>query len=212
MKSNDVSKTVFTPEMADVMISKLKEKNIKSEDLKKYLDPVTTGGGATFTDLNLMDDNDYLKYEKICQDFINRRNSSSPIKGEMLARAAKSAFISYHKYVPPELALAQLALEGGLVNDPNARPIKTNNPFNVGNTPTANKNYSSVQDGINAYYNLLAHNYLGKGKTANDLISNFVNVNNQNYSGQEDGKYEAQVAQLAREANKIAQQTSATSV
>jgi murein DD-endopeptidase MepM/ murein hydrolase activator NlpD len=206
--SKGIEKTSFTPEMADVMVSKLKEKNIKSEDLKKYLDPITSGGGATFTDLNLLDENDYLKYEKICQDFINKRNPTAEVKGSMLAKAAKNAFISYHKYVPPELALAQLALEGGLVNNPNARPIKTNNPFNVGNTETANKNYSTVQDGVNAYYILLAHNYLGKGKTANDLIHSFVNKDNQNYSGRDDGKYEAQIAQIAREANKIAQQTS----
>jgi peptidoglycan hydrolase-like protein with peptidoglycan-binding domain len=204
--SKNGSKATFTPEMADIMVTRLKEKNIKSEDLKKYLDPVTSGGSASFTDLNLSDDNDYKKYGKICQDFIDKRNSSAQVKGAMLANAAKSAFISYHKYVPPELALAQLALEGGLVSDVNARPIKTNNPFNVGNTVTASKYYSTIQDGVNAYYNLIARRYLGRGKTATDLIHAFVDRDNQNYSGKDDGKYEAQLGQIAREANKIAQQ------
>jgi hypothetical protein len=126
-----------------------------------------------------------------------------------LARAAKNSVISYYKYVPPELALAQLALEGGLSSDPTARPIKTNNPFNVGNTETGSKYYSTIQDGVNSYYRLLAHNYLGSGKTANDLIRSFVNKDNNNYSGKDDGKYEAQLSQIAREANKIAQQTTA---
>ena len=205
--SGGIAKAVFTPEMGDIMVSKLKEKNIQPSDLKKYIDSVTSGGGAAFTDLNLMDDGDYQKYEKICQAFINKRNPSALVKGSMMARAAKSAFGSYHKYIPPELALAQLALEGGLSTDANVRPIRTNNPFNVGNTETSSKNYSTVQDGVNAYYNLLAHNYLGAGKTANDLVHNFVNRDNNNYSGKDDGKYEAMLGQIAREANKIAIQT-----
>lgn len=202
-------KEVITPEMANVMVTKLKEKGVKSEDLNKFIDPITSGGGASFTDIDVLDDMGYQKYAKICQTFIDKRNPSAQIKGDMLARAAKNSVISYHKYVPPELALAQLALEGGLSSDPTARPIKTNNPFNVGNTETGSKYYSTIQDGVNSYYRLLAHNYLGSGKTANDLIRSFVNKDNNNYSGKDDGKYEAQLSQIAREANKIAQQTTA---
>ena len=208
--SNDnTAKEEFTPEMVKVLINKLKEKGVKSDELKKFIDPVTSGGGASFTDLDLTKDEDYDRYSKICQAFINKRNSSSQLKGEMLARGAKNAMLAYHKYVPPELALAQLALEGGLSDNPNARPIKTNNPFNVGNTETSSKYFSSIQDGVNAYYNLLARNYLGAGKTAHDLISSFVNKDKQNYSGRDDGKYETQLGQIARDANKIAQQISA---
>jgi murein DD-endopeptidase MepM/ murein hydrolase activator NlpD len=207
LTSNPVTtlvKSVITPEMTDLMAQQLKQKGVKKEDLDKLIDSVTTGGSEIYTDLNLMDDNDYQKYASICKEFINRRNSASTITGDMMAKAAKTAFIYYHKYVPPELALAQLTAEGGLSNDTNARPIKTNNPFDVGNTATHSKSYSSVQDGINAYYNLIASSYLGKGKTANDLAQNFVNKNNENYSGNTDGGYEQMVSKIAKEANKIA--------
>lgn len=193
-----------TPEMVKSMITKLQEKGIKKEDLDKLVDQVTTGGGDLYTDLDLTNDNDFYKYAEICKEFINKRNPESIITGDMMASAAKNAFVYYHKYVPPELALAQLAVEGGTLSDANARPIKTNNPFNVGNTETHNKYYSSVQDGVNAYYNLIASSYLGKGKTANDLAKNFVNHEDQNYSGKNDGSYEQLIGKVAKEANKIA--------
>lgn len=194
----------ITPEMVQLMSKELTIKGIKKEDLDKLIDQVETGGGDLYTDLDLNNDEDFYKYEAICKEFINRRNNSSQITGDMMAGAAKSAFINYHKYVPPELALAQLALEGGLSRDSNARPIKTNNPFNVGNTDTHNKTFTSIQDGIMAYYDLIARDYLGKGKTANDLVHNFVNKDNQNYSGATDGGYEQQLNIIAKEANKIA--------
>jgi hypothetical protein len=195
---------IVTPEMIQLMSQELVKKGITQQDLDKLIDQVETGGGELYTDLDLTNDSDFYKYETICKEFINRRNSNSAITGDMMANAAKSAFVNYHKYVPPELALAQLALEGGLSQDAKARPIRTNNPFNVGNTATHSKTFTSVQDGINAYYDLIARDYLGKGRTANDLVHNFVNKDDQNYSGSTDGGYEQLLAQIAREANKIA--------
>jgi hypothetical protein len=121
----------------------------------------------------------------------------------MMATGAKQAFDRYQKYVPAELALAQLATEGGIGNsNPNSRPIKTRNPFNVGNTDDGkNIVHNDVQSGINTYYNLIAKNYLGKGKTANDLVSNFVNHSGLRYAGPE---YEKVVNSIALQANKIA--------
>lgn len=199
---------VATPKMLNKLIEMLRDKGIKSEDLKKYIDPVLTGGGVGFTDLDLTKPEDVEKYAEICQKFINTKQPNPlGITGEMLAKGAVQAFERYKKFVPAELALAQLVVEGGIGNgNPNIRPVRTKNPFNVGNTDSgANEYQDSVQDGINRYYNLIAKSYLGKGKTANDLISNFVNQSGNRYASA--GNYESALSKQVSIANKIAQQS-----
>jgi peptidoglycan hydrolase-like protein with peptidoglycan-binding domain len=197
-----------SPEMLTKLLELLKEKNITSEQLKQYIDKVVTGGGNQFTDLDLTKSEDVEKYGKICQRFIDTRKPNLlNITGTMMATAAKQAFDRYQKFVPAELALAQLATEGGIGNNnPNSRPIKTRNPFNVGNTDNGgNVFHNDVQSGINTYYNLIAKSYLGKGKTANDLVSNFVNHSGLRYAGPD---YEKSVNSIALQANKIAKTVS----
>jgi peptidoglycan hydrolase-like protein with peptidoglycan-binding domain len=197
---------IITPEMIDSMVSKLELKGVTEEELKKLIDEVKSGGSADFTDLDLMTDEGYSKYSEICDKFIKTRQPNLlEINGGMMAGSAKRAFEKYHKYVPPELALAQLATEGGIGNsDPNSRPIRTKNPFNVGNTDDgSNIDMGAVQEGINAYYNLIARSYLGKGKSAKDLVQDFVNHDGNHYATA--GTYEKVVNQIARQANRIAQ-------
>jgi peptidoglycan hydrolase-like protein with peptidoglycan-binding domain len=200
------NKTAFaSPEMLTKLLDLLKQKGVTSEELNQYIDKVVTGGGAQFTDLDLTKSEDFEKYSKICQKFIDTRKPNLlNITGAMMATAAKQAFDKYQKFVPAELALAQLATEGGIGNNnPNSRPIKTRNPFNVGNTDDgADVVYGDVQSGINTYYNLIANKYLGKGKTANDLVNNFVNHSGLRYAGPD---YEKSVNSIASQANKIAQ-------
>jgi murein DD-endopeptidase MepM/ murein hydrolase activator NlpD len=193
-----------TPEMITKMIELLKERGVTSEDLKKHIDSVLTGG-AGFTDIDLSTDEGRRQYTEICQRYINTRSSNLlGITGEMLTKGAVMAFENYNKFVPAELALAQLAVEGGFSKNPDARPIKTKNPFNVGNTDSGKNIFeSNVQDGINRYYSLIARNYLGGGKTASDLVKNFVNKNGNRYASGQD--YENQVGQIASQVNKISQ-------
>ena len=203
---NDVAMEIITPEMIDSMVSKLELKGVTEEELKKLIDEVKRGGSADFTDLDLMTDEGYSKYSEICDKFIKTRQPNLlEINGGMMAGSAKRAFEKYHKYVPPELALAQLATEGGIGNsNPDSRPIRTKNPFNVGNTDDgSNIDMGAVQEGINAYYNLIARNYLGKGKSAKDLVQDFVNHDGNHYATA--GTYEKLVNQIARQANRIAQ-------
>ncbi len=197
--------TKATPEMLNKLIELLKQKGVTSEDLKKLIDSVVTGGSAQFTDIDLTTEEGKRKYTEICQKFISSRSSNLlNITGDMLTRGAVKAFERHNRYVPPELALAQLTAEGGFSKDPNARPIRTKNPFNVGNTDSgANWFADSVQDGIDRYYDLIAKNYLGKGKTATDLVQNFVNKNNNRYASSEN--YERDVNAIALQANRIAQ-------
>lgn len=196
---------IATPEMLKKLIELLKQRGVKSEEIKKYIDSaVTTGGGAQFTDLDLTTEEGFKAYSLICNKFIaNRPPNLLGITGDMLANGARNAFRKYRKYVPPELALAQLAAEGGIGNrDPESRPIRTKNPFNVGNVDSgANEYQNSVEDGIQRYYDLIAKDYLVKGKTANDLVQNFVNKNGSRYAT---AKYEPVINKLAGEANRIA--------
>jgi hypothetical protein len=76
-------------------------------------------------------------------------------------------------------------MEGGLSKDPQAKPIRTKNPFNVGNVDSgAVVNHTDWQSGINAYFKTMAKNYVvpSQGKTATSLLKKFVNVNNNRYA------------------------------
>jgi murein DD-endopeptidase MepM/ murein hydrolase activator NlpD len=195
-----------TPEMLNKLLELLKQKGVTSEELKKYIDSVTTGGGVLFTDIDLNTDEGKKAYAEISQKFIDTRKPNLlGITGEMMMKGAEKAFKETNKYVPPELALAQLAAEGGIGNnDPNSRPIRTKNPFNVGNTESgANVQHGDVQSGINTYYSLIGRNYLGKGKTANDLVQNFVNKDGNHYAVA--GNYESALRSIVPQVNRIAQ-------
>ena len=182
---------LISVEMVDQIVDDLESKGVTSDDLKKYIDPaVTTGGSAAFTDLDLKQQSDIDAYEKICDNYIKQVNPSAYVSGKMMADSAERVFIRYGKYVPPELALAQLALEGGLLSNTSKRPIKTKNPFNVGNTDKPYKdNYRpSFEDGVDIYYDLIARRYLTKGRTASDLVNAFKNDEGSSYA--EAGTYE----------------------
>ena len=157
-----------------------------------------------FLELDLSKPEDVKKYAEIADKFIASRSANLlGIRGSMLADAARNSFNQFGKYVPVELALAQLAQEGGFSSNPNARPIKTKNPFNVGNTGTdKNVFHNSVQSGIQTYYDLIAKNYLTGGKTATDLLNNFVNSSGYRYAG--DKNYEASLTKIANQVSTLA--------
>lgn len=192
-----------SPEMLNKLIELLKVRGVKSEELKSFIDPQISGEG--FSDLDLNTSEGYQTYVEICDAFINK-NTPNPlgITGEMMARGAKGAFDKYKRYVAPELALSQLVLEGGIRNgNINSRPIRTKNPFNVGNVDTGeNVFHQDVQTGINEYYNLIAKNYLGKGRSAKDLLSNFVNKSGNRYATAPN--YERILNKLALDVNRVA--------
>ena len=157
-----------------------------------------------FQELDLNNPQDFKKYEEIANKFISSRSANLlNITGSMLANGAKTAYNNFNKYVPVELALAQLAQEGGFSPNPNARPIKTKNPFNVGNVDSGkNVTHNSVQSGIQSYYDLIAKNYLTGGKTSTDLLKNFVNSSGNRYAG--DKNYESSLTKLSNQVRNLA--------
>lgn len=188
--------------------------NIISGPLDKIKLPTPQSKGPVlfnngFTQLDLSRHKDYKIYSQICQTFINKRNANAGITGDMLASAAANVYRSTKKYIPPELSLAQLALEGGLSKDPNAKPIRTNNPFNVGHYDRGRTvPFSTKQEGINRYYELIAKNYLGNGKTVDHLAQNFTNISGNRYASSPD--YESKLNQIMREVNNISQSITST--
>jgi lysozyme family protein len=190
-----VGGATITAKLADSLHDQVKAKNITSADLDKFIDPaIKSGGGAEFTDLDLNTTEGYEAYAKICDNYIDSRNPNSPINGRMMADSARNVFERYRKYVPPELALAQAALEGGIDAKPGSRPTRTRNPFNVGNTETKDRSFNSYQEGVDAYYTLMARNYLVGGKTAATLANDFRNGAGNRYASAEN--YESALVEL----------------
>ena len=158
--------------------------------------------GDTFTYLDLDNPEEYETYKEICQKYIDHRNPNAGVTGDMMANCAKRYFSQ--GYVPPELALAQLALEGGLSKDPKAKPIRTKNPFNVGNTDSGAVNVRpSIEDGVCVYYDLMTRKYLTSSQRAETLLQNFVNVNGNRYASNQD--YEENLVSLVNTIKKVTQ-------
>ena len=187
-----------TPEMVQSLDADLKEKGVTSDDLRELIDPAKISGGDpdVFTDLDLSTSEGYSLYQKICDNFIVTRNPTSPVTGKMLADGAKMAFENYQKYIPPELALAQITIEGGLATDLTNRPHRTKNPFNVGNTKLKDNPQTSYINGVNIYYSLIARRYMVNGKNADNLIRDFKNSDGKEYSGVYSNDYENTLVSL----------------
>lgn len=201
----------MSTEMLTILVKQLQSKGLSIDDLSNKMDRVDSGGNTYFTDLNLNDKNQYDIYTKICQAFIdNHMPNPLKITGEMLSHGARLAYNRYQKYIPPELALSQLLLEGGIGNkNLESRPIRTQNPFNLGNIDQGkNVRYNNLQNAINAYFDLIARKYIGNGKTATDLLQRFQNKFGQRYASNQN--YESNLINIIRDVNKVAKNILAT--
>ena len=199
---NEVNLTptgIFGPKDAIYLIAKLIVKGFKETDLSSIKRERQISSNS-FTYLDLNKPTDYEAYKLIAQTFINKRNPNAYVTGEMLAQCAKRYFS--RGYIPPELALAQLTLEGGISKNTDAKPIRTKNPFNVGNTDSGEENVRpSFEDGVCIYYDLMVRRYLTRDRNPEELLQNFVNVNGQRYASGTD--YEEDLGKLVNSINPI---------
>lgn len=210
MVPSNISQQMYDDFMSRLGVDKTEADRIKKDIIKnketdsapkKYKKQFTSGS----YELDMNNRDEYRAYETICDKFISTRSHNLlGITGGMLADGAKMAYNRFGVYVPPELALSQLVQEGGFSGNKNARPIKTRNPFNVGNVDSgSNIFHSSVQSGINKYYELIAKRYLGGGKNAEDLYRNFVNKAGNRYA--KDPNYESKIRGIAGSVKNISE-------
>jgi hypothetical protein len=142
---------------------------------------------------------DFNNYAQKAQTYISKVNPNTDITGEMLAAGAQKAFKATGKVVPVELALAQLQQEGYLAKGKGNKPQRTKNPFNVGNTDSgATVSYSTLQPGVDKYFNLLAKHYLNV-RTPDELLNNFVNSSGNRYAS--DKGYESGLKNIIKNIN-----------
>lgn len=203
-KTTQYGPITATSEVLTTILNMLKSRNVTPEQISKYIDPIdNTTGSKEFTELDLQTSDGFNTYAAICDKFISSYENPLQITGNMLASGALKAYKTYGRYVPPELALSQLLLEGGINSDPNSKPVRTKNPYNVGNVDSgAIRRFGSVQDSIDTYYKLIASRYIGKGKNVNDLLTNFVNKRGERYASALN--YENKLASIAQKVSNIA--------
>jgi hypothetical protein len=145
-----------------------------------------------FAILNLSNPQHFNAYKAVADKYISTRKANHlGVNGHMFASSALQAQKKYKVLVPVELALAQMNQEGGFSIDPKVKPVRTINPFNVGNVDSgATKKYSTVNQAISSYYDLMASKYLNN-KSVSDLLKNFVDYRGLRYASAPD--YETKV-------------------
>lgn len=193
LKDNNLQTTgnSITGEGIEVLIKKLKEKNITTDNLKSYVRLNTNDGNGVFSTFDLTTNEGIKQYTDFCNIVLsNVTPNHLGITGEMLVNSARK-YLSV-AYVPPELALGQLILEGGIGNkDPNVKPVRTKNPYNVGNTDDGSVvKYNSIEEGVDIYFRKITNRYLS-ARSPIDLLSNFVNASGYRYAT--DPQYESKL-------------------
>jgi flagellum-specific peptidoglycan hydrolase FlgJ len=122
----------------------------------------------------------YDLYQKHANKYLSRPTfEGTPLTGSMLADIAKDTLLKTGVLVPLELVLSQAQFETSMGRK-GRNPIT--NPFNVGEYDEGTKlKFKTTREGVQAYFNLIAKNYL-KGKTLDDLLTNFVNEQGNRYA------------------------------
>ncbi len=123
---------------------------------------------------------DFDVYAQKADSYLQRKRfSHTSMTGKEMADAAQYTYHVTGVLVPLELALAQGQLESAFGT--RGKSAATN-PYNIGeNDSGTTVKFKTLRDGIRGYYMVIATKYL-KGKSLDELASNFVNTNNKRYA------------------------------
>ncbi len=152
---------------------------------------------ARLTDSDFVQDDTKWKTYKENADKYLSRFKGTPLTGEILTNSAKKAYETHGVDVPVELVLSQGQFETQMGTK--GRNPSTN-PFNVYEYDAGTKKrFKNIDEGVGAYYDLMARKYL-KGKKLDDLLRNFVNTEGLRYASDKDyeKKVGGQIATIRR--------------
>jgi hypothetical protein len=146
---------------------------LSSDALLDCVESGLVGGGLTIVP-------DFETYAEHADIYLNRdRFCHTTMTGQQLASAAEYTYHKFGIYVPLELALAQAQLESAFGTRGKS---PTTNPYNIGeNDHGTTVWYTSMQDGIQGYFLVIAEDYL-QHSSFDELQSNFVNGRNKRYA------------------------------
>ena len=156
--------------------------------------------------LELLKKPNFQNYQTQAQKYINRPVfEGTEMTGELLRKAAEEAYNKYGILVPVDLALAQAQFESSMGRK--GRSPKTN-PYNVYEYDEGTqKTYETPEQGVDAYYDLMARRYLGE-KEVTDLLNNFVNDEGNRYASDPD--YEDKLRKQIEFINKFLESNNGT--
>lgn len=136
---------------------------------------------------------EYYTYLETADSILTKYNTK--MTGKMLADAWHSTLENFGVDVPVTLALAQAHLESGFCRSELSR--QKNNPYSLRSGKSYAK-YSSLQQGIDSYYKLIAKNYLSC-KNIEQLLNNFSTCDGYRYAGSRN--YEIKLKSQIKEYN-----------
>ena len=116
----------------------------------------------------------FTKYQRRAVAYLSRPLfNGTPLTGEMLAHCAKLTWQKHGVIIPVELALAQAQLETRLGTG--GRAGHRTNPYNLGEWDgRTSSGFKTTEQGVMAYYELLASRYFTGGRTEEDLFILFI--------------------------------------
>ncbi len=125
-------------------------------------------------------DSIFTTYNKQARLYLKQPQfKGTPLNADIMSLAARNAYDSIGIIVPLELALAQCQWESGM-GMKGRSPI--NNPYTVGEHDDGTVLYfESTFLGVQAYYYLIASNYL-RCRSLNELFIRFVDCNGRRYA------------------------------
>jgi len=121
--------------------------------------------------------NDYKKRGDL---YLSRKIfKNTPLSGELLTLCARNTYDSTGILIPIELVLIQAQFESSMGLEGKS---PKRNPFNVGEHDNGTTLwFDTTFDGVQAYYYLMANNYL-RCKSVEELLVDFVNCNGRRYA------------------------------